>query len=291
MNSTFGFLLRSLQFCQLPGVPFAQSEAIGPPHPVFPSSPLTNFPQLADIRIINAAMDMRHFHDSLKRLKAFAKEAELSGEQVSKMIQPFIEEWRTVATPRVVKKADGAAMHLPNAGLSFTPLPFFAPDRANEIAVRIKAIGMNLVKAKLTGIRFHNAFQLHVAHLANQFDVRGWTESAAEFMDPEEPESTATSEGRIDVVWARNRIPVTIFEIDSTIKLKSFAKLREGLSPHKFWIYFGKDVWGFKSFLLKEDPKREIIPVIIPQTFTPSFADPPPAPRAFASTLPRVSNN
>ena len=168
------------------------------------------------------------------------------------------------------------------------PAGIFTPTRLQDIVVRVKTIGMNLVKARLTGIRFHNAFQIHVAHLAGQFDVRGWTESAATFMDPDEPEATTTSQGRIDVVWARMRRPVAIFEIDSTVKLRSFAKLREGLSPHKFWIYFGKDVWGFKSLLLERDPGREIVPIIIPNTFTPSFSDPA---AAVGVVAPRMSDN
>ena len=226
-------------------------------------------------------MDMRHFHDSLRRLKAMAQEAQLPGHEVSKLILPFIEEWRTVATPN---RADGVGMSTP-----VIPAPLFTPTRVQDIVARVKTIGMNLVKAKLAGIRFHNAFQLHVSTLAGQFDVRGWTESAATFMDPDEPESTTTAHGRIDVVWARNRIPMAIFEIDSTVKPRSLAKLREGLSPHKFWVYFGKDIWGFKSFLLKEDPLREIVPVIIPNTFTPSFSD--PAPRQVAPLLPRAMDN
>ena len=104
----------------------------------------------------------------------------------------------------------------------------FSPRRVQDIAVAVKTIGMNLVKARLAGIRFHNAFQLHVAHLAGQFEVRGWTESAATFMDPDEPEPTASSHGRIDVIWAKNRVPVAIFEIDSTVKPRSFAKLPRG---------------------------------------------------------------
>jgi hypothetical protein len=224
-------------------------------------------------------MDMRHFHDSLRRLKAMAQEAQLSGQEVSKLILPFIEEWKTVATPN---RADGAAM-------SSVAAAMFSPTRQCDITAHVKTIGMNLVKAKLTGLRFHNAFQLHVATLATQFDLRGWTESAATFMDPDQPEATETSHGRIDVVWAKNRIPVAIFEIDSTVKPRSFAKLKEGLAPHKFWIYFGKDVWGFKSFLLQQDPGREIVPILIPHTFTPSFSD--PAPQPVAPLLPRAMDN
>lgn len=231
-------------------------------------------------------MDMRAFQNALKRLKAMAGETPISGHDVSKLIQPFVDEWRTVPTPNKADAppADGAAMPLP-----YPAQLTLAPPHLQDLAVRIKTIGMNLVKARLAGIRFHNAFQLHVAHLANQFDCRGWTESAATFMDPDEPDTQTTSHGRIDVIWARSRLPVAIFEIDSTVKPRSFQKLKEGLAAHKFWIYFGKDIWGFKSFLLQEDPTHEITPIIIPNTFTPSFSEPvtltPPI------ILPRVTPN
>jgi len=79
--------------------------------------------------------------------------------------------------------------------------------------------------------------------------------------------------GRVDVIWARHRLPVAVFEIDSTVKPRSFQKLKEAASPHKFWIYFGKDVWGFRTFLQKHDPEKEIVPIIVPRTFIPSFDD------------------
>ena len=221
-------------------------------------------------------MDLRNYYENLKRLKAMALETDLTGDQVSKLIGPFIDEWRTVATPN---RADGTAM---------PTILLFNPNRLQDIAVRVKTIGMNLVKARLGGIRFHNAFQLHVCTLAGHFDCHGWTESAATFMDPEVPDPVNTTQGRIDVIWASNRIPVAIFEIDSTVKLRSFQKLKEAAAPHKFWVYFGKDVWGFKSLLLKEDPEREIVPIIIPNSFTPSFGDPA---RGVAPMLPPVMDN
>ena len=80
--------------------------------------------------------------------------------------------------------------------------------------------------------------------------------------------------GRVDVVWARSRIPVVVFEIDSTVKARSFQKLKEAAAPHKIWVYFGRDIWGFRTFLQKHDAAREILPVIVPATFIPSFSDP-----------------
>ena len=79
--------------------------------------------------------------------------------------------------------------------------------------------------------------------------------------------------GRVDVVWSRRRLPVAVFEIDSTVKARSFQKLKEAAAAHKLWVYFGKDVWGFRTFLQREDMGKEITPVIVPRTFVPSFED------------------
>jgi hypothetical protein len=134
---------------------------------------------------------------------------------------------------------------------------------------------MNLNKSRLKGIHYHNAFQRQLVAMAEMFDCRGWTESAALFDDPEiaGEQPPVQLSGRVDVIWARKRVPVVVFEIDSTVKARSFQKLKEAASPHKVWVYFGKDVWGFRTFLQKNDPTREIVPVIVPGTFIPSFED------------------
>ena len=69
---------------------------------------------------------------------------------------------------------------------------------------------------------------------------------------------------------------MAVFEVDSTVKPRSLAKLQEAAAPHKFWVYFGKDVWNFRTFLQKTDPAKEINAVLIPQTFIPSFDDQQP---------------
>jgi len=66
---------------------------------------------------------------------------------------------------------------------------------------------------------------------------------------------------------------VAVFEIDSAVKPRSFQKLKEAAAAHKLWVYFGGDVWGFRTFLQKYDAGREIVPVIVPRTFVPSFED------------------
>jgi len=212
-------------------------------------------------------MDRRHYRNSLRRLRLFADEAPLTPDGVSKIVQPFIDEWRPVATPN--RKDAHIPMDNPPPELTLS-----APALV-DLAARVRVIGMTLNKQALKGVYYHNAFQRHLAALAETFDCRGWMESAALFDDPETVATEAPVQltGRVDVIWARNRLPVAVFEIDSTVKPRSFQKLKEAASPHKFWIYFGKDVWGFRTFLQKEDPAREIVPIIVPRTFIPSFED------------------
>lgn len=213
-------------------------------------------------------MDGRHYHNSLRRLRLFAAEAPLTPDKVQDIVGPFIQQWRPMAVPN---KKD----------VMSTPPEFsLSPPALTDLAARIRAIGMNLNKSNLKGIHYHNSLQRQVAALAPMFDCHGWTESTALFDDPEiaaqEPPIQLT--GRVDVLWARNRIPVAVFEIDSTVKPRSFQKLTEAAAPHKLWIYFGRDLWAFRTFLQKNDLQKEITPIIIPHTFIPSFEDREPTP-------------
>ncbi len=209
-------------------------------------------------------MDGRYFYNSLRRLRLFAAEAPLTPEKVSEIVTPFIEQWRPVAVPNV--KEVGVPMD-PEFRLSLGGIA--------DLTARIRAVGMNLNKSGLKGIQYHNAFQKQLVSLAGNFDCRGWVESAALFDDPDvaggEPATQVS--GRVDVIWARDRVPVIVFEIDSTVKARSFQKLKEAAAPHKVWVYFGKEVWGFRMFLQKQDPEKEIVAVIVPNTFIPSFPD------------------
>ncbi len=218
-------------------------------------------------------MEGRHFHNSLRRLRLFADEAALTPEKVIEIVTPFIEEWRPVKVPN---RKDVPVPLDPEFRLSASAL--------GDLTARIRAAGMNLNKSGVKGIHYHNAFQKQLVALAETFDCRGWTESAASFDDPAWMDNPADAggggeealvqlTGRVDVIWARHRIPVAVFEIDSTVKPRSFQKLKEAAAPHKIWVYFGKDIWGFRTFLQKQDPAKEITPVIVPNTFIPSFSD------------------
>ncbi|HVX85187.1 MAG TPA: hypothetical protein VH253_10420 [Phycisphaerae bacterium] len=211
-------------------------------------------------------MDGRHYRESLRRLRLFAQEAPLTPATVSKIVQPFIDHWKPVPVPNL--KYARAPMQ-----------PFLSPAALDDLAARIRAIGMNLHKSGLKGIHYHNAFQKQLAALAEVFDARGWNESPALFDDPDLPLPTpnqpaAQLAGRVDVVWSvPDRTPVLIMEIDSTVKARSFQKLKEAAAPHKLWIYFGRDIWAFRMFLAANDPDHLITPILIPHTFVPSFDD------------------
>jgi hypothetical protein len=209
-------------------------------------------------------MDGRFYHESLRKLRLFAQEADLAPDKIDKIMQLFVAELRPIRVPNL---KDTPAPMDPDLQLSAPALI--------DLAARVRAIGMNLNKSGLKGLHFHNMLQRHLAALASSFDCRGWTESAALFDDPEQAaeEPPLQLTGRVDVVWARRRLPVAVFEIDSTVKLRSFQKLKEAAAPHKLWVYFGKDIWSFRTFLQQNDPNRAIAPIIVPRTFIPSFED------------------
>ena len=141
-----------------------------------------------------------------------------------------------------------------------------------DLAARIRALGMNLNKStqkKGGGEDYHAAFRRHLATMAEMFDCQLRREEEWLFDD-------VGVTGGGDIVWVRKKGgggAVVVFEMDSTVKLRSFQKLKAATALHKVWIYCGRDVWGFRTFLQKNDPGREITPVIVPTTFVPSFAD------------------
>ncbi|MCL2646565.1 MAG: hypothetical protein FWD61_06110 [Phycisphaerales bacterium] len=143
-----------------------------------------------------------------------------------------------------------------------------------DLVARIRALGMNLNKSALKGKGggpYHDAFQRRLVAMAELFDCQAWRETELLFDDPGLFGKPLA--GDADVIWTRKRVPVVVFQIDSAVKPRSFQKLKEAAAAHKVWIYFGRDVWGFRTFLQKNDPNREVVPVIIPPTFIPSFSD------------------
>jgi hypothetical protein len=207
-------------------------------------------------------MDPRSYRESLRRLRHAA--AGLTPEHVRPLLEPFVKAWRPLAVP-----------NLKDTAVSMDPDLQLSTPALTDLAARIGVIGMNLNKSGLKGVEYHNALQRQLAALAATFDCQGWTESPALFDDPDSTAESAPVQlaGRVDVVWSRRRLPVAVFEVDSTVKPRSLQKLKEAAAAHRFWVYFGKDVWGFRTFLQREDPDKTIAPIIVPRTFIPNFGE------------------
>ena len=88
-------------------------------------------------------------------------------------------------------------------------------------------------------------------------------------------ERRAQSPGRVDVIWGSEiACPSPCSRLTRRSREKSFQKFEGSGSSAPLWVYFCKDVWGFRTFLCrKADPGKEILAVIVPRTFIPSFAD------------------
>jgi hypothetical protein len=74
---------------------------------------------------------------------------------------------------------------------------------------------------------------MKVTDLAGEFGFRG----AREY--PVHDDGVGV-EGLADVAWFARRRLASVFEIDSTPKVKSVSKLLALDSPFRFWIYYGR---------------------------------------------------
>ena len=196
------------------------------------------------------AHEVREEQARLHRLKLVAAEYRFAPARVGALIQPFIDQYKN---PRLSKRRDaGAATR---------------HAEAEAIAAAIRDTGEALHRRGVRGLSYHNTLQRAVAALAGHFGCRGFVECAAAYdVDEDAPV------GRMDVVWAQGRRPTVLFEIDSTAKLVSVKKLLTAAAPHKFWVYFGRDVWAFKTCLRKHDLRGEVMPIIVPHTWAPRAA-------------------
>jgi len=139
----------------------------------------------------------------------------------------------------------------------------------SDLAARIRVMGMNLNRLAVKGEEYSARLRRQLAGMAEMFDCQLRRDEEWLFDDVGVP-------GGGDVIWVRKGKgggAVVVFEIDATVKVRSFQKLKAATALHKVWIYCGRDVWGFRTFLQKNDPGREIMPVIVPTTFVPSFED------------------
>jgi len=195
-------------------------------------------------------MLLQEFHAQVKRMRRMAQEAAIVPEKAATMIQPFIDKYKALRLP----------MH--SNGPCGKPHP-----RHGEIAAAIQQAGLSVQRRHLKGLAFHSGYQQALARQAEHFGYRGFVECGAIYLTIADQENSVW--GRVDVASASGREPEVIFEIDSTIKPASLLKLQQARVPHKYWIYFGKDVWRFKTFLKKHDPAGEVAGIVLPRAWKP----------------------
>lgn len=97
----------------------------------------------------------------------------------------------------------------------------------------IKCISEEISQKSVSKRQFHNVMQQRIINLANSFNLKGLSEYRVDNIRVD------GRNGRIDVVWLADLRPVTVFEIDSRIRIKSIKKLLAVKVPFRFWVYYG----------------------------------------------------
>jgi len=97
----------------------------------------------------------------------------------------------------------------------------------------IKCISEEISQKSVSKRQFHNAMQQRIINLANSFNLKSLSEYRVDNIRAD------GRNGRIDVVWLADLRPVTVFEIDSRIRIKSIKKLLAVKVPFRFWVYYG----------------------------------------------------
>ncbi len=97
----------------------------------------------------------------------------------------------------------------------------------------IKCISEEIMQKSVSKRQFHKVMQQRIIHLASSFDLKGLSEYRVNNIRAD------GRDGLIDVVWLADTRPVTVFEIDSRIRIKSIKKLLAVEVPFRFWVYYG----------------------------------------------------
>lgn len=84
-----------------------------------------------------------------------------------------------------------------------------------SVLYNIKCISEEISQKSVSKRQFHNAMQQRIINLANSFNLEGLSEYRVDNIRAD------GRNGRIDVVWLADLRPVTVFEIDSRIRIKS----------------------------------------------------------------------
>lgn len=201
----------------------------------------------AEARISSYAL-ARHLQYEYAWMRRMAGEMRTAGvARADILIQPFIDKYKNLRLEARQSVADPCERHAAH----------------DQIVADVRAIGHRLKRQGLKGINYHNGFCRAVAALGEAYGYRGFNECGAEY------ELDGRVDGRVDAVWAHERRPVVLFEIDSTVKHASVQKLLTCEAAHRYWIYFGDDLWRLRTDLAKWDAKKEIAAITIPVAWKP----------------------
>jgi len=102
-----------------------------------------------------------------------------------------------------------------------------------SITKDIKKIASRISEKILNRKQVRNFLQNNITNLAKDYNLKGEKEYRINNIE------SSKSCGFIDVVWLENSKPVAIFEIDSSLRIKSIKKLLSVVIPLRFWIYYG----------------------------------------------------
>lgn len=101
-----------------------------------------------------------------------------------------------------------------------------------SVADRIQSLAAQLIPEIRVPLDFHNTLQRKVADLGGEFGFRGVREYPVY-------SSEVGVEGLADVAWMAKRRLTSVFEIDSSPRVKSMLKLLALDTPFRFWVYYG----------------------------------------------------
>jgi hypothetical protein len=101
-----------------------------------------------------------------------------------------------------------------------------------EVSGRIREIAVGLNPGSMAPLDFHNSLQKKVADLGAEFGFRGVREYPVHAL-------SGRTEGLADVAWKAKRRLASVFEIDSSLNVKSLRKLLALEVPFRFWVYYG----------------------------------------------------
>lgn len=119
-----------------------------------------------------------------------------------------------------------------------------------SVADRIQSMAAKLIPEIKVPLDFHNTLQRKVADLGGEFGFRGVREYPVYSLE-------VGVEGSADVAWMARRRLTSVFETDSSPRVKSILKLLALDAPFRFWVYYGRS--HYLSMVRSIDKNNSII--------------------------------